>query len=114
MLKISPTKCKYAVCRSLLTSLLACAPALSYAQDEKEPPRLLRGGLVQQLRSLSEDALDALNLTDNEKSDDVLQAQDRSDLRDPVSLSTRTFGRPEQPSIPPQPTGRATLQRTHK
>lgn len=69
-----------------------------YSQTRSDaPPPILKGGIVHQLRSLSEDALSALRLDELD------------------SVSTPPAHRRQQPALnaPPQPTGRATLRRTH-
>lgn len=78
-------------------SLTIVVPARGQGDDS--PPPLLRGGLVHQLRSLSEEALDSLQLESSSG---------------PAARAGRT-AQPPKGGIPkpPQPSGRATLQRTH-
>lgn len=91
------------------------APGAS-AQDEADsPPPLLKGGIVHQLRSLTEDAKNAFDGARN-RSEQTTPSQQRV-TRPPRARSqqARNQPRPETApvALPPQPTGRSTLQRTH-
>lgn len=81
---------------ALMAVCLLTQPVYSQTRSDTPPP-ILKGGIVHQLRSLSEDALSAL-------------MPDELD-----SVPTPAAHRRPQPAMtsPPQPTGRATLRRTH-
>ena len=70
-----------------------CPRGLGQETPPSEPPKLLKGGFVQQLRALSEEAIG------------TMQASEKPNA--PVL-------RPPRVNRPPQPSGRAILRRTHQ
>lgn len=77
--------------------------------QEEEPERAAKGGIVQQLRSLSQEALETLK--EAERPYQPAEVKSYPNRHSPVrrAESQRQVTSP----FPPQPTGRATLQRTH-
>jgi uncharacterized repeat protein (TIGR01451 family) len=82
---------------------LALLSSVGAQEPTRTPPPILKGGIVHQLRSLSDDAIEALQNTERGTRPIAQQPQ----VRKPVPQSA------EYPNFPPQPTGRATLRRTN-
>lgn len=86
------------------------------AQDEADsPPPLLKGGIVHQLRSLTEEAKSAFDGSRNRSEQGKPSAPRVS--RPPRARTQQAANQPRSETapvaLPPQPTGRSTLQRTH-
>lgn len=88
--------------------LLMSCQELALSQEE-EPERVTKGGIVQQLRSLSQEALDTLE----EAERPYQPAKVRSYPSQQAAVQRAESQRSANSSFPPQPTGRSTLQRTH-
>jgi uncharacterized repeat protein (TIGR01451 family) len=109
--------------RFICLVLWAMLPSWAAAQREGEPP-LLSGGFVQQLRSLPAKALETFQLSDSSSQSQAVArphsfGRTQSTTRPRAGSTQPTSAHPgsTQPSnmnLPAQPTGRATLQRTHQ
>ncbi len=86
-------------------------PAFVSAQGSKEPTPLLQGGFIQQLRSLPNTALETLEAAENGN----FQTSQQSRNATSAAAGERTAkNQTRNSSMPVQPTGRATLRRTHE
>ncbi len=91
----------------ILTCLLTCqlgfdTSPVSAQVKEKSQGKRLNGGFIQQLRSLPDEALQ------------TLQSAERNVYGQAEPKKSATSSAPSPQSFPPQPSGRATLQRTHQ
>lgn len=88
----------------LLAIGLGLLPLGVRAQEDERPAPILRGGFVQQLRSLSEDAIQALDRSERRSQPDQMEADSQSS-----SERRQSAGRPTPGDLAPQATGRSLL-----